>query len=226
MFSVSWSQVSSHSMDEATLFVIAEVFGFFGGILSMVQAVPQAWRIYRMNTGYGVSLSAWLLMLYRMSAWAGYGFLVALPSVFLTNIVGALTSALVVVALLEHRHKAWLWIIPTSVGMLALMLFIPNWLIWIILVGFTLSRLPQLFVSFMNMRRGKVTAVSISAIVVGTVSMACWAVYGWIHQDPLVLWTTLLAAALMLGIGGLELYTNKHALRMQNRLETEAGAPA
>lgn len=206
-------------MDQATLFVIAEVFGFVGGILSMVQAIPQAWRIYRMNTGYGVSLSAWLLMLYRMSAWAGYGVLVALPSVFVTNIIGALTSALVVVALLEQRHKAWLWILPTAIAVLVLMLVIPNWLIWFILLGFTLSRLPQLFVSIMNMRRGKVTAVSISAIVVGTASMACWAVYGWIHQDPLVLWTTLLAAALMLSIGGLELYTNKHAERIAAQMK-------
>lgn len=211
-------------MDQTTLFFIAEIFGFVGGILSMVQAVPQAWRIYRLNTGYGVSLSAWLLMLYRMAAWTGYGILVGLPSVFVTNAIGAFTSALVVVALLEQRHKAWLWLIPTTLACIALILVIPWWMIWIILLGFTLSRLPQLFVSIMNMRRGKVTAVSISAIVVGTASMACWAVYGWIHQDPLVLWTTLLAAALMLSIGGLELYTNKHALRVQARMEAEAGS--
>lgn len=201
-------------MDQAALFVVAEVFGAIGGALGMFQGVPQAWRIYRLNTGYGVSLSAWLLMLYRMAAWMGYGILVGLPSVFITNAIGAFTSALVVVALLKQRHLAWLWLVPTTVACAALMLFIPNWLIWIILVGFTLSRLPQLFVSIMNMRRGKPTAVSISAIVVGTASMACWAVYGFIHEDPLVLWTTGLAAFLMLAIGGLELYTNKHAERI------------
>lgn len=209
-------------MDQATLFFIAEIFGAIGGVLSMVQAVPQAWRIYRMNTGYGVSLSAWLLMLYRMASWMGYGILVGLPSVYVTNGIGAFTSALVVVALLEQRHKAWLWLIPTTLGCVAIILVSPWWLIWIILLGFTLSRLPQLFVSIQNMRRGKVTAVSISAIVVGTISMACWAIYGWIHQDPLVLWTTLLAAALMLSIGALEVYTNKKAEKIQAQLAAEA----
>lgn len=209
-------------MDQTTLFIVAEVFGAIGGLLSMVQGVPQAWRIYRMNTGYGVSLSAWLLMLYRMGAWMGYGFLVGLPSVFVTNGIGCVTSALVVVALLEQRHKAWIWIIPSTLAVAALILFVPNWLVWVILLGFTVSRLPQLFVSYNNMKRGKVTAVSISALVVGTASMACWAIYGWIHNDPLVLWTTLLAAALMLSIGGLEIYTNKKALEIQAKLEGEA----
>ena len=107
-------------MDQATLFIIAEVFGAIGGALGMVQGVPQAWRIYRLNTGYGVSLSAWLLMLYRMAAWMGYGFLVSLPSVFVTNAIGAFTSALVVVALLKQRHLAWLWLVPTTLACAAL----------------------------------------------------------------------------------------------------------
>jgi uncharacterized protein with PQ loop repeat len=91
---------------------IAEIFGFIGGALGTLQGVPQAWRIYRMKTGYGVSISSWILMLVRMSTWMGYGWLMASPSIAVSNFIGALTSALVVAAMRPHRLRAWLWIVP------------------------------------------------------------------------------------------------------------------
>ncbi len=91
---------------------------------------------------------------------------------------------------------------------------IPVWLTGIILVTFTLSRLPQLFVSIQNMKRGKVTAVSVSSLAMGAASMLCWGLYGVIHQDPLVMWTTGLAFALMVSVGALEVYTAEKAKRL------------
>ncbi len=94
--------------------VVGEILGLLGGALVMSQAIPQAWRIYRMDTGYGVSLSAWLLQLYRMAAWLRYGIYVLSPAIMVSNSVALITTGLVIVALVQHRHKAWWWIIPTS----------------------------------------------------------------------------------------------------------------
>lgn len=209
-------------MDNTALLFIAEIVGFIGGALGMVQGIPQTWRIYRLGTGYGVSLSSWLLMLYRVAAWMGYGFLIASPSVIVSNMVACVTSAMVCVALLKMRHFAWLWLIPTAALAAYLIVLFPAWVTWIVLLVFTLARLPQLLVSIQNMRRGKTTAVSISAIVLGASSMACWAFYGFVHQDSIVLWTTGLAFVLMIATGALEVYTNKKAIAVQARLEGEA----
>ena len=208
-------------MDQATLLFIAEIVAFIGGALGMVQGIPQSWRIYRLRSGYGVSLSSWLLMLYRVAAWTGYGLLIGSPAAIGTNVVACITSAMVVVALLKQRHVAWLWLIPTSVLSAFLIMIFPAWLTWIVLLLFTLARLPQLLVSVQNMRRGKTTAVSISAIVLGASSMACWAFYGFVHEDSIILWTTGLAFVMMIATGALEVYTNKKAVEMQAKLAGE-----
>jgi uncharacterized protein with PQ loop repeat len=200
---------------------IAEIFGFIGGALGTLQGVPQAWRIYRMKTGYGVSISSWILMLVRMSTWMGYGWLMASPSIAVSNFIGALTSALVVAAMRPHRLRAWLWIVPVIFLCGFIVQIIPLYLTSIILVLLTLSRVPQVIRSIANARAGKVTAVSISALALGVGSMMAWGVYASIVNDPLVLYTTILAMAMMLSIGGLEIATNRLALRNQAAAEAE-----
>jgi hypothetical protein len=63
--------------------------------------------------------------------------------------------------------------------------------------------------------------VSISALALGVGSMMAWGVYASIVNDPLVLYTTILAMAMMLSIGGLEIATNRLALRNQAAAEAE-----
>lgn len=201
---------------------VAEIFGFIGGGLGTLQGIPQAWRIYRMKTGYGVSISSWILMLVRMSTWMGYGWYMASPSIMVSNLIGAFTSALVVAAMRPNQLRAWLWIVPVIFLCGFLVQLLPLVVTSVILVLLTLSRLPQLFRSIANARAGKVTAVSISALAIGIGSMLAWGSYALIVDDPLVLYTTILAMAFMITIGALEIGTNRMA---QRRLAAAAGEP-
>ncbi|MEY4101962.1 MAG: hypothetical protein RIR88_96 [Actinomycetota bacterium] len=202
---------------------VAEIFGFIGGGLGTLQGIPQAWRIYRMKTGYGVSISSWILMLLRMSTWMGYGFYIASPSIMVSNLIGAFTSALVVAAMRPNQLRAWLWIVPVIALCGFLVQILPLVVTSVILVLLTLSRVPQLIRSIANAKAGKVTAVSISALALGIGSMLAWGTYAFMVNDPLVLYTTLLAMAMMLTIGTLEIATNRIA---QRRLDAAAGEPA
>ena len=202
---------------------VAEIFGFIGGGLGTLQGIPQAWRIYRMKTGYGVSISSWILMLLRMSTWMGYGIYIASPSIMVSNLIGAFTSALVVAAMRPNQLRAWLWIVPVIALCGFLVQILPLVVTSVILVLLTLSRVPQLIRSIANAKAGKVTAVSISALALGIGSMLAWGTYAFMVNDPLVLYTTLLAMAMMLTIGTLEIATNRIA---QRRLDAAAGEPA
>lgn len=201
---------------------VAEIFGFIGGGIGTLQGIPQAWRIYKLKTDYGVSISSWILMLVRMATWMGYGWYVASPSIMVSNLIGSFTSALVVAAMRPNRVRAWFWLVPLIFFCGFLVQFIPLFVTSVILVLLTLSRVPQLFKSIQNAKAGKVTAVSISALALGIGSMLAWAVYGFILNDFIVLLTTGLAFVMMVIIGALEISTNRIA---QRRLDAAAGEP-
>lgn len=192
---------------------IAEIFGFIGGGIGMLQGVPQAWRIFRMKSGYGVAISSWILMLLRMATWTGYGWHEHSPSILISNIIGSFTTALVVAVMRPNFARAWLWLVPLIFGCALLVQFIPLVVTSTALVLLTLSRVPQLIKSIQNAKAGKVTAVSLSALALGIASMLAWGVYGVLMDDFVVLLTTGLAFVLMILISILEIATNRFALR-------------
>jgi uncharacterized protein with PQ loop repeat len=201
---------------------IAEIFGFIGGALGTLQGLPQAWRIYKLKTGYGVAISSWILMLARMATWMGYGWYMQSPSIMVSNLIGSFTSALVVAAMRPNRARAWLWLVPLIFFCGLLVQFIPLFITSILLVLLTLARVPQLFKSIQNAKAGKVTAVSLSALALGIGSMMAWAVYGFMLNDFIVLLTTGLAFVMMVIISALEIATNRVAQRTAAQLAGEA----
>jgi len=200
---------------------IAEICGLIGGALGTLQGLPQAWRIYRLKTGYGVSISSWILMLLRMSTWMGYGFYAQSPSIAVSNLIGAFTSALVVAAMRPNRTRAWFWLVPLIAFCGLLVQFLPIAVTSVALILLTLARLPQLFKSIQNAKAGKVTAVSLSALALGIGSMLAWAIYGLILNDLLVLVTTGMAFVMMVVISGLEIATNRIVMRNQAATQGE-----
>ena len=190
-----------------------EVFGFLGGTLGVVVALPQALRIRQLGHGYGVSLVMWLITLLVNASWLGYGIMLQSPSLIISNIVGFFTSSLVVAALLRKGWLAW----PVMYGAGALWLLLELQFSLNVITGFlillTLYRLPQLIKSVKNLREGRETAVSMRSLFVSLTALACWMIYSLASGRPQLVLTTSTALAMTLAITTLEVITARLSSR-------------
>ena len=100
--------------------MLAEGFGFVGGALSMLQAVPQVRRVRALGHGRGVSLTAWQFTFAANITWLGYGLRMPSPSLVVTNMVTAVLSAAVIVAIMDARFRPVLMLpVLGAMGVLA-----------------------------------------------------------------------------------------------------------
>lgn len=195
-------------MDLAT---IGEISGFIGGSIGIAQGIPQMQRIRKLGHSDGVALSPWILLCVQFAAWFGFGVKVGSPAIFVTNFLTLITSLLVVIAI---RRKVWssLGIIAGLAALAATFVIVgPGPLVDLVMIAFTASRIPQLVKTWRNRNNTQITAVSISALSISLASMAFWFGFALLTGNSLVIFTTLLAASVILSTAVLESQIAKRA---------------
>ena len=194
---------------------IGEIFGYIGGTLGVLMALPQALHIRRRGNGYGVSLTMWLLTLLVNASWLGYGIKLGSPSLVISNIVGFTTSAFVVSQLV---NKGW-WIWPAmyiiAAAWAGIEMSLPLEFTTVLLIALTFYRFPQILRSVKNLKAGKETSVSLRALFIGLGAISSWEVYSVLSGHPQLVLTTSIALTMTSTIVLLELVTLKLSKKKQ-----------
>lgn len=189
--------------------IAAEAFGFVGGAMSMMQALPQARRVRALGHGRGVSVGAWVLTFVANTTWLGYGIKILSPSLTLTNLIAGGLSATVLLVLLDESARPKLLLPLGGVVALSLVQVVPEAVVSLLLVSLTLSRMPQALQSYRNRRDGVRSAVSMGSVMLSIGGLFCWEGFSILSGRPFLVLTTSTALALALCIAYLELSSRR-----------------
>jgi uncharacterized protein with PQ loop repeat len=184
--------------------MIAEILGFLGGTIGILQGVPQALRIRRLGHADGVSLSHWYFMTTQFAAWVGFGLRVDSPAIWVTNALTFATSAAVIFGIQSSKLKAGAYSLLLATAAATFTWFGPGLLVDWFLIAMVASRLPQLIRTFRNRKTADPTAVSISSLAISLASMAFWFAYAIINANTLVIITTIIAVSITLATAIIE----------------------
>lgn len=193
------------------------MIGFAAGGLGMVTGVPQARRVKMLGHGEGVSLASWMVIASANSAWFGYGLRIDAPAVSVSNVLTLIVTLSVVVSLSGFNRRTIT--VSGSVVLLSVSsaLLLPAGIVSAAMVGFTLSRLPQVVASRRSKRNGvEGTAVSLSSMSVSMASLVLWGVYSIVTDQPFLVLTTSVAFVLAVLISWYELTNKSSVVRVRS----------
>ena len=185
--------------------ISAEVVGFIAGGIGIFFGLPQALRVRKLGHGRGVSLISWTLQFAVAASWATYGFDTKSPSIMLTNLVALLVNASVIMAILRNNMKSISLLIIYAAIWATLILVLPSTAVSTLLVALNFAQSPQVVKSFHNIRVGKDSAVSVTALSVSCFSILIWILYGFMADDSLIKVSALVALSINSLIIALEL---------------------
>jgi uncharacterized protein with PQ loop repeat len=185
--------------------ISAEVVGFIAGGIGIFFGLPQALRVRKLGHGRGVSLISWTLQFAVAASWATYGFDTKSPSIMLTNLVALLVNASVIMAILRNNVKSISLLIIYAAMWATLILSLPSAAVSTLLVALNFAQSPQVVKSFHNIRVGKDSAVSVTALSVSCFSILIWILYGFMADDSLIKVSALVALSINSLIIALEL---------------------
>jgi uncharacterized protein with PQ loop repeat len=185
--------------------ISVEVVGFIAGGIGIFFGLPQALRVRKLGHGRGVSLISWTLQFAVAASWATYGFDTKSPSIMLTNLVALLVNASVIMAILRNNVKSISLLIIYAAMWATLILSLPSAAVSTLLVALNFAQSPQVVKSFHNIRVGKDSAVSVTALSVSCFSILIWILYGFMADDSLIKVSALVALSINLLIIALEL---------------------
>ena len=176
--------------------ISAEVVGFIAGGIGIFFGLPQALRVRKLGHGRGVSLISWTLQFAVAASWATYGFDSKSPSILFTNLVALLVNASVIMAILRNNVKSISLLIIYAAIWATLILVLPSAAVSTLLVALNFAQSPQVVKSFYNIRVGKDSAVSITALSVSCFSILIWILYGFMADDSLIKVSALVALSI------------------------------
>lgn len=185
--------------------ISAEVVGFIAGGIGIFFGLPQALRVRKLGHGRGVSLISWTLQFAVAASWATYGFDTKSPSILLTNLVALLVNTSVIMAILRNNVKSISLLIIYAAVWATLILVLPSPGVSTLLVALNFAQSPQVVKSFHNIRVGKDSAVSVTALLVSCFSILIWILYGFMADDLLIKVSALVALSINSVIIALEL---------------------
>lgn len=176
--------------------ISVEVVGFIAGGIGIFFGLPQALRVRKLGHGRGVSLISWTLQFAVAASWATYGFDTKSPSIMLTNLVALLVNASVIMAILRNNVKSISLLIIYAAMWATLILSLPSAAVSTLLVALNFAQSPQVVKSFHNIRVGKDSAVSVTALSVSCFSILIWILYGFMADDSLIKVSALVALSI------------------------------
>lgn len=176
--------------------ISAEVVGFIAGGIGIFFGLPQALRVRKLGHGRGVSLISWTPQFAVAASWATYGFDSKSPSILFTNLVALLVNASVIMAILRNNAKSISLLTIYAAIWATLILLLPSAAVSTLLVALNFAQSPQVVKSFHNIRVGKDSAVSITALSVSCFSILIWILYGFMADDSLIKVSALVALSI------------------------------
>jgi len=176
--------------------ISAEVVGFIAGGIGVFFGLPQALRVRKLGHGRGVSLVSWTLQFAVAISWATYGFDSKSPSILMTNLVAAVVNASVIMAILRNNTKSISLLTIYAAIWATLILVLPSAAVSTLLIALNFAQSPQVVKSFHNIRVGKDSAVSITALSVSCFSILIWILYGFMADDSLIKVSALVALSI------------------------------
>lgn len=183
---------------------LAELFGFIGGGVGMFFGIPQALNLRKAGSSDGVNFIAWVLVFGVSTSWAAYGFTISSPSVFLTNLGGALVNGSVVAALINNKSKSLPLIAGLVLFIWGLVLLLPATIVNAILIALVFAQAPQIRDSYQSFKSKSPSVVSLPSLRVAAFAMSCWGIYAVLADVQLILLTTVIALSINITIQILE----------------------
>jgi uncharacterized protein with PQ loop repeat len=193
------------------LHLLGEISGFIGGAIGVATGVPQSLRVRKLGHTDGLALSPWILMCFQFAAWTAFGLSHDSLAIWFFNALTFVTTALVVIAIRGNRFSTYLLLVAIASVTGVFVFFGPEALINVVMVALTASRVPQLIRSWINRKRTKPTAVSISSLLVSLTSMLFWLGFAFLTENSLVIVTTFVAIGVTLATALLEQHIANHA---------------
>lgn len=181
-----------------------EALGFIGGMTGMVVALPQVRRIRSLGHGRGVSLPTWVLTLSVTAAWLGWGLRVGSPSAIVSNLIATMLNAAVLAALRQRGRRGSVEVLVLAVAVTGAALLLPMAVLTVLLVGLTVSRVPQVRHSWLHRHSPHESAVSMGSLIVSVFSLLCWEAYAVLEQRHLVNLTSSISLILIIAIAWIE----------------------
>lgn len=186
------------------LHALGEICGFIGGTIGVATGIPQSLRVRKLGHTDGLEISPWILMCIGFAAWTAFGLTHNSPAIWIFNAMTFVTTALVVIAIRGNKFSTYLQLFIIAAATGAFVTFAPGWLVDIVMIATTLSRVPQLIRTWINRARVKPTAVSISSLAVALSSMLFWLAFAFLTENSLVVVTTFCAIGVTLATAILE----------------------
>ena len=191
-------------MNIDTLHLIGEICGFIGGAIGIATGLPQALRVRKLGHTEGLELSPWILMFVMYVGWTAFGLNHNAFAIWFFNALTVITTSLVIVAIRGNKFSTYLQMLVLALVGGAFVFYGPEFLVNLVLLALTASRLPQLIRTCINRARVKPTAVSISSLTVALVSQCFWMSYAILTNTPFVILSTGVAMALTVSTAVLE----------------------
>ncbi|MEY4320909.1 MAG: hypothetical protein RLZZ471_850 [Actinomycetota bacterium] len=194
------------------LHLLGEISGFIGGAIGVATGVPQSLRVRKLGHTDGLALSPWILMCIQFAAWTAFGLSHNALAIWFFNALTFVTTALVVIAIRGNKFSTYALLIVIAAVTGAFVFYGPEALINVVMVALTASRVPQLIRSWINRKRTKPTAVSISSLLVSLTSYLFWLGFAFLTENSLVIVTTFVAIGVTLATALLEQHIAKRAV--------------
>ena len=173
---------------------MVEILGFLGGAIGVTAGLPQIVKILKLKHAEGLNRTSWILIFSATVSWAAYGFRIDSISAITSNVIAAVINGFILFKVLSHGIRFFIPLYAAAIFSSALV--IPDFILTIILIGFTFAQLPQVFNSIENYRRSKDSAVSLATISAALASYTCWASYGFLSDRPTVWITSIIGFTL------------------------------
>jgi len=184
---------------------LALAFGFIAAVLTVLMVLPQAWKVWRDNSGVGVSLLTWAMFLCTYSMWFGYSIRTGNVASTSSNIVTDTLLVVLVLGLLRADNSQNAVRIGTSIYALAVLFFVigmlfPMPIVLAFMLAATVMRIPQVTKSFKTMRDVTPSEVSIATWWLSICASTAWIIHGLLLPDSIFVITSVVAFVLAIGV--------------------------
>lgn len=198
-------------MDINLMHLLGEICGFIGGAIGVATGVPQSLRVRKLGHTDGLVLSPWILMCVQFAAWTAFGLSHNALAIWFFNALTFVTTALVVIAIRGNNLSTYALLVGIALVTAAFVFYGPEAFVNVLMVVLTASRVPQLIRSWINRKRTKPTAVSVSSLLVSLTSMLFWLGFAFLTENELVVVTTFVAIGVTLATALLEHHIAKQS---------------
>lgn len=184
---------------------LALAFGFIAAVLTVLMVLPQAWKVWRDNSGVGVSLLTWAMFLCTYAMWFGYSIRTGNVASTVSNIFTNTTLTLLVLGLLrvdDRRNPVRLGtgIYVLAVAFFVFGLFLPLPEVLALMLVAMIIRIPQITKSVKTMRHASPSEVSLLTWWMSISASAAWAIHGLLLPDMIFVITSTVAFVLAIGV--------------------------